>query len=56
MEPLSAGVDLRALQAMSMEALKDSLRAHEMMASLVTEQSSKTISPEHLGRKIDLSA
>ena len=56
MERLSAGVDLHALRALSMEALKDSLDAQEMVATLVTEQPSEVVSPDHLGRNIDFSA
>ena len=56
MEPLSAGVDLLALRALSMEALKDSLKAQEMVATLVTEEPSELVTPEHLGRTLDLSA
>ena len=56
MEPLSAGEDLLALRALSMEALKDSLKAQEMVATLVTEEPSKLVTPEHLGRNLDLSA
>ncbi len=56
MESLKASVDLRVLQAMSMEAFKDSLKAHETVASLLTEQSSETIFPEHIGQRIDISA
>ena len=49
-----SGVDLHALRALSMEALKDSLDAQEMVATLVTEQPSEGVSPDHLGRNIDL--
>tara|TARA_B000000557_G_C20412572_1_gene291187 strand:- start:163 stop:333 length:171 start_codon:yes stop_codon:yes gene_type:complete len=56
MERLSASVDLYALRALSMEALKDSLSAQEMVATLVTEQPTEVVSPEHLGRNLDFSA
>ena len=56
MERLSAGVDLHALRALSMEALKDSLSAQEMVATLVTEQPLELVSLEHLGRNVDFSA
>ena len=56
MEPLNAGANLHALQALSMEALKDSLQAQEMAATLVTQQPLDSIAPEYLGRNIDFSA
>lgn len=56
MDPISSGANLTALQALSMEAFKDSIKAHELMSTSIIDQQFESISPDHLGNVIDLSA
>ena len=56
MDSISSGANLNALQALSMEALKDSIEAHELVSTSIIDQQFEAISPDHLGNVIDLSA
>ena len=55
MERLSAGGDLLALRVLSMEALKF-LKSTRDGSYPCNREPSQLVSPEHLGRTIDLSA
>lgn len=56
MDPISSSADLRALQALGMEALNDSIEAQKLMSTSILDQQVEPILPDHLGKVIDLSA